>query len=68
MHLDRAAEIFMRQTHAQRAYGGKVSLVTMLAPTGSQQIELTEEPGVAHRLVVSMPSTPLLRRRRLSGR
>jgi len=45
--MDRAAELFMRQPHAQRAYGGKVSLVTMLAPhTGSPQIQPTEAPEI----------------------
>ncbi|MDH4099094.1 MAG: hypothetical protein OEV28_00790 [Nitrospirota bacterium] len=42
--MDDAAERFTRQTHAQRAYNGRITLAMMLDP-GISQIDV---PGVAH--------------------
>lgn len=45
--LDLAAEIFTRQTAAQRAHAGGIALGVMLDP-GNPAISMLEAPGVAH--------------------
>lgn len=45
--LDDAAERFTRQTHAQRAYGGRIALALMLDP-GNPNISFVDSPGVMH--------------------
>ncbi|MCA9090417.1 MAG: hypothetical protein KDA90_17490 [Planctomycetaceae bacterium] len=45
--LDDAVERFVRKTHAQRAYEGRIALALMLHP-GHSQITPKEVPGVLH--------------------
>jgi len=45
--LDLAAELFTRQTAAQRAHAGGIALGVMLDP-GNPAISMLEAPGVAH--------------------
>jgi hypothetical protein len=53
--LDDAVERFLRRTHAQRAYEGRIGLAVMLDPS-NPQISASEVPGVLHLpLSVSTP-------------
>ena len=45
--LDDAVERFVRRTHAQRAYEGRIALAVMLDPS-SPQISPKDVPGVLH--------------------
>src|SRR5688572_7544813 len=45
--LDDAAERFLRQTRAQRAYGGRIALALMLDPC-NPNISLVDAPSVMH--------------------
>ena len=55
--LDAAMERFTRNTRAQRAYEGRVSLLLMLDPA-QPQIALTDVPGVYHAAFVSGTNKP----------
>ncbi|WP_297576355.1 hypothetical protein [uncultured Deefgea sp.] len=55
--LDQAAERFTRQTSAQRAHQGQISLAVMLDPAHSA-IALTDAPGVAHLIFKSGQKKP----------
>lgn len=55
--LDQAAERFTRQTAAQRAHQGQLSLAVMLDPA-HPVIALTDAPGVAHVLFKSELDKP----------
>ena len=55
--LDQAAERFTRQTNAQRAYQGQISLALMLDPAHAA-IKLSDAPGVAHLLFKTEKKKP----------
>ncbi|MFC7421037.1 hypothetical protein ACFQNF_14320 [Iodobacter arcticus] len=55
--LDQAAERFTRQTTAQRAYQGQLTLAVILDPAHAA-IPLTDAPGVAHLIFKSEQKKP----------
>lgn len=57
--LTAAADRFTRQTAAQRAHCGRISLAIMLDP-GNPQIEPKDSPGVAHLPMITAKNKPFL--------